>query len=75
MVFQSSIPVSIGLMFTNWTLWWINIASMFFAIAAILLIYLEMRTYKVLSYKSLMLSGAFYIAYVVLIFFYPPPIA
>jgi len=48
---------------------------MFFAIAAILLIYLEMRTYKVLSYKSLMLSGAFYIAYVVLIFFYPPPIA
>ena len=75
MVFQSSIPVSIGLMFTNWTIGWINIVSMFFAIAAILLIYLEMRTYKVLSYKSLMLSGAFYIAYVVLIFFYPPPIA
>jgi cation:H+ antiporter len=73
MVFQSSIPVSIGLMFTNWTLWWINIASMFFAVAAILLIYIELRTYKVLSYKSLMLSGAFYIVYVALIFLYPPP--
>lgn len=75
MVFQSSIPVSIGLMFTDWTLWWINIASMFFAMAAILLIYFELRTYKVLSYKSLMFSGVFYIAYIVLIFLYPPPIA
>jgi len=34
-----------------------------------------MRAYKVLSYKSLMLSGAFYIVYVALIFLYPPPIA
>ena len=74
-VFQSSVPVSIGLMFTNWTLWWINIASMLFAIAAILLIYFEMRTYKSLSYKSLMLSGAFYIVYIALIFLYPPPIS
>jgi hypothetical protein len=48
---------------------------MFFAIAAILLIYIELRTYRVLSYKSLMLSGAFYIVYVALIFLYPPPFA
>ena len=75
MVFQSSIPVSIGLIFTNWTLWWINIVSMLFAMAAILLIYVEMRAFKSLSYKSLLLSGAFYIAYIVLIVLYPPPIA
>ena len=75
MVFQSSIPVSIGLLFTDWTLWPINILSMLLAMAAILLIYWEMRTFKSLSYKSLLLSGSFYVVFLLLLVLYPPPIA
>jgi len=75
MVFQSSIPVGIGIVFTDWTLDPINIASMLFAMAAISLIYLEMRAYGSLSYKSLMLSGAFYFAYIALIVIFPSLIA
>lgn len=75
MVFQSSIPVSIGLIFTDWTLEWINILSIGFAMAAILLIYFELRVFKSLSYKSLMISGAFYFVYVLLVILYPPSIA
>jgi len=71
MVFQSSIPVSIGIAFTEWNLAPINIASMIFAMAAISLMYLEMRVYKVLSYKSLILSGSFYFVYVALILLFP----
>lgn len=72
MVFQSSIPVSIGLAFTTWTLAPINIASMFFAMAAISLIYIEVRKYQGLTYRGLLLSGAFYFAYLALIVLSPP---
>ena len=44
---------------------------MLFAMAAISLMYLEMRVYKVLSYKSLILSGSFYFVYVALILLFP----
>jgi len=64
MVFQSSIPVSIGIVFTDWVLDPISIASMGFAMIAIFMIYAEMRMFKQLSYKSLVLSGAFYILYI-----------
>ncbi|MEM2839689.1 MAG: sodium:calcium antiporter [Thermoplasmata archaeon] len=67
MVFQSSIPVSIGIIFTDWELAPINIASMFFAMIAIFLIYVEMRVFKQLSYKSLLFSGVFYFLYIVLV--------
>jgi cation:H+ antiporter len=75
MVFQSSIPVSIGIVFTDWTLDPINIASMLFAMGAISLLYFEMRAFKTLSYKSLMISGVFYFVYVALIFLFPSLIA
>jgi cation:H+ antiporter len=71
MVFQSSIPVSIGIIFTDWEVAPIIIASMFFAIIAIFLIYIEMRVFKELSYKSLMLSGLFYVLYLILIIAMP----
>ena len=71
MVFQSSIPVSIGIAFTPWVLGPINIASMLFAMGAIALIYFEMRLFKSLSYKSLILSGSFYLVYVALIILFP----
>jgi cation:H+ antiporter len=63
MVFQSSIPVSIGIVFTDWVLDPITIASMGFAMIAIFMIYAEMRMFKQLSYKTLVLSGAFYVLY------------
>jgi cation:H+ antiporter len=71
MVFQASIPVSIGIAFTEWNLAPINIASMIFAMAAISLIFLEMRIYKTISYKALLLSGTFYIVYVALVVLFP----
>lgn len=71
MVFQSTFPVSIGIIFTDWELAPINIASMFFAIIAIFLIYAEMRAFKELSYKSLLLSGLFYFLYIALVVMMP----
>jgi len=71
MVFQSSIPVSIGIIFTDWELAPINIASMLFAIIAIFLIYVEMRVFGELSYKSLLFSGLFYFLYIILIIAMP----
>lgn len=69
MVFQSSIPVSIGIVFTDWVLAPINIASMAFAMIAIMLIYFEMRAFKALSYKSLIFSGTFYVLYIAIVIY------
>jgi len=71
MVFQSSIPVSIGILFTDWIIDPISMASMLFAMAAISLIFLEMRAFKSVSYKGLLLSGAFYFAYIALLILSP----
>lgn len=71
MVFQSSIPVSIGMVFTSWVLQPINVASMLFAMAAISLIFIELRRFGSLSYKGLLLSGGFYFAYLALIVLSP----
>lgn len=71
MVFQSTFPVSIGIVFTDWELAPINIASMLFAIIAIFLIYAELRVFKGLSYKSLIVSGLFYLLYIMLVIAMP----
>ncbi|MDH4122807.1 MAG: sodium:calcium antiporter [Thermoplasmata archaeon] len=71
MVFQSSIPVSIGIIFTDWVMAPINLLSMFFAIGAIFLIYAEISIFKKLTYKSLLISGIFYLIYILLIFLVP----
>jgi len=67
MVFQGSIPVSIGLVFTPWSFDNIHLASMIFALFAIGLISLEMKIRKRISYRTLLVSGIFYLVYILLL--------
>lgn len=71
MVFQSSIPVSIGIIFTDWIIDPIAIFSMMIAMIAMVVVYFEVQVLKRLSYKTLILSGAFYFFYIFLLICYP----
>ena len=67
MVFQSSIPVSIGLLFTEWHLAGINIASIFIALVAAAWIYYAVKVKKEVTYRTLIASGSLYVLYIVLL--------
>jgi cation:H+ antiporter len=67
MVFQSSIPVSIGLLFTKWDLEPINIASIMIALVAAAWIYYNVRVNGKIRYTTLLTSGSLYILYIVLL--------
>lgn len=67
MVFQSSFPVSIGLLFTKWSLEPINIVSIAIALVAASWIYYSVKVKKRVEYKTLMASGSLYIIYIVLL--------
>lgn len=71
MVFQSSIPVSIGLLFTHWKLEPINIASIVIALAAAGWMYYNVRVHKRISYKTMLLSGSLYVLYIILLLLFP----
>ena len=75
MVFQSSIPVSIGLLFTTWKLEPINIASILIAMAASGWLFLTIRRKSGISYRIMLASGSLYALYVVLLFFFPPSVS
>jgi cation:H+ antiporter len=68
MVFQSSIPVSIGLLFTSWQLEPINIASMVIAIGSSMWLFFSIRRNGGISYRVMLASGSLYIVYIVLLF-------
>ena len=65
MVFQSCIPVTVGLWFTPWVLNEFAIASAVIAIAAGLLLQLYLRTGSVISGRELTSLGVFYLAFVI----------
>ena len=67
MVFQSSIPVSIGLLFTEWHLAGINIASIAIALTAAAWMYYSVKIRKVVTYRTLIASGSLYLLYIVLL--------
>jgi cation:H+ antiporter len=67
MVFQSSIPVSIGLLFTDWSLEPINIASIVMAMVAASWLYYEVGRGSI-SFKVMLASGSFYALYIVVLF-------
>jgi cation:H+ antiporter len=69
MVFQSSIPVSIGLLFTKWDLEPINIASIVIALAAAGWMYYNVKVNKRISFRTLLASGSLYLLYIVLLVF------
>jgi cation:H+ antiporter len=67
MVFQSSIPVSIGLIFTPWTLAWVNIASIVIALSAAGWMYYCVKVRKSVSYRLMLAAGSFYALYILLL--------
>ena len=67
MVFQSSIPVSIGLLFTSWELAPINIASIVIALIASAWIYYCVRYKGYVSWKCMIASGSLYVTYIILL--------
>ncbi|HEX7392384.1 MAG TPA: sodium:calcium antiporter [Thermoplasmata archaeon] len=67
MVFQSSFPVSIGLLFTDWKLAPINIASIVIALAASGWMLLSLRHKGGISYRDMLLSGSLYAIYIVML--------
>jgi cation:H+ antiporter len=75
MVFQSSIPVSIGLLFTQWELEPINIASILIALAASGWLLYSIRRNNGISYRVMLASGSLYVIYIVLLVLFPPAIS
>jgi cation:H+ antiporter len=71
MVFQSSFPVSIGLLFTEWALDPINIASMVIALVAAFWIYYSVKVKKRVEYKTLLASGSLYVLYIIMLIIFP----
>ena len=67
MVFQSSFPVSIGLLFTSWELAPINIASIVIALGASAWLYYCVRYKGYVSFKCMMASGSLYVTYIILL--------
>jgi cation:H+ antiporter len=67
MVFQSSIPVSIGLLFTDWIIKPINIASIVIALAASAWMFYSIRQKGGITYKVMLASGSLYMLYIVLL--------
>ncbi len=74
MVFQSSIPVSIGLVFTEWSMDWINIASIVIALTAAAWMYYFVKVRNSMSYKVMLSAGSLYLLYIVLLLLFPPSV-
>jgi cation:H+ antiporter len=68
MVFQSCIPVSIGLLFTSWKLEPINIASIMIAMLSSAWLYFSIRRNNGISYRVMLASGSLYAVYIALLF-------
>ena len=64
LVFQSTFPVSIGLLLTNWELDTISMVSASIALGSGFLLFLWMRLKRTLAWWMLLLCGAWYAAFV-----------
>ena len=65
MVFQSSVPVALGLAFTDWTLDWLNILSVALALLGGGYLYVLLRRKKAIEGEHLLVGGVLYAAFVV----------
>lgn len=70
MVFQSTFPVSIGLIFTTWTLGNTELLNISFALTMAIIVLTGMTVKKRLSAAFLMPGGFFYAFYIIRIFFW-----
>lgn len=69
MVFQSSIPVSIGVLFTAWTFENpVEMANILFALAGAGILYLSLHFRKRIDWPVMLLGGLLYVGYLVLLF-------
>jgi cation:H+ antiporter len=68
MVFQSSLIPAIGIFLTDWQLTRSAMMSAALAIAASLLLFVELRSRKHISAKMLLISGFFYILFLIEVF-------
>ncbi|MGA7730627.1 MAG: sodium:calcium antiporter [Chloroflexia bacterium] len=71
MVFQSTLPVSIGMVFTDWRMtpeYAPAFAQALFGIVAAMLLYFSMVYRGKLTARSLMLAGIWYVAWLILVF-------
>jgi cation:H+ antiporter len=71
MVFQSCIPVTVGLWFTPWVLNEFAIVSAVIAIVAGVLLQIFLRTGRVVTGRELASLGVFYLAFVIYAVFFP----
>jgi len=77
MVFQSCIPVAVGIVFTPWILTEFALASAVIAIGAGILMQIFLRTGNVISGRELTSLGFFYVAFIAWIVAFPhaaPPV-
>ncbi len=68
MVFQSCIPVSIGILFTPWNLEDVALMSALLAISSSIVLYLWMKIRGKLTPIPLLMGGALYIVYILYLF-------
>jgi len=64
MVFQSTFPVSVGLLFTPWHISGLALLSAIIAIASGALVYISLRSTKKISPYVLLFGGIFYLIYI-----------
>jgi len=69
MVFQSTFPVSVGLIFTSWTLTRDGLVSGALALASGLVFYITLRVKHTLTWWSLCGAGSMYAAYLAYVIF------
>jgi cation:H+ antiporter len=65
MMFQSTVPVAFGVLFTPWNLASLDLFAVVLALASGVLVYLSLRLSGKLRAGRLMLGGLFYLAFVV----------
>jgi cation:H+ antiporter len=70
MVFQSTFPVSIGLVFTSWHLTSDALVAGVLALASGAVFYLTLRIRHTLTWWSLLGAGSLYFVFLVYVFFY-----
>jgi cation:H+ antiporter len=67
MVFQSTFPVSVGLLFTDWELTGMALFSAILALASALIVLGELALRKRISPLTMLLTGGLYLIYVVVL--------
>ncbi|MBF0516870.1 MAG: sodium:calcium antiporter [Nitrospirae bacterium] len=68
MIFQATIPVSIGLVFTRWSLGHTELLNIMIAITMAAIVLITVKIKKTLPGWTLLIGGVFYAAYIVRIF-------